>query len=554
MRRRAKTYTALALTTCLITGLTACGELPISNPLNGSEQSGSTENPGQESMESQEQVQKPEEYLSPAELEFATLSAKYKSGDFDAEEYRKLASLYGENGSVKAQRNLLEEGYRILRDDTLLKELQGLWVNLSEADTAVLREVSTLESNLSLEETYGEAISQIISEPLFETLMPTLYEGKRNYYRETEGKIVTTLQAGYNEDGSKFIEIYIFGKDNKVLYLQSCGGSVRLMSAAMEEGEFTGEFESWVLEESTGSILHETGTLTNGHYTGAYSAKLRKNGKPDDLFSMWSNRETMEYREYKGDFDEEGKSTLKQPDGKTLLMKVDGLDYGTYLVYAYSNSRTKCLYFQPADTTEAGKYTLTAKDLGWSANVRPDEIPTYEPAEINHELESDYRLNEAGELVRNPNKQEMSQTPKIRVYGGQIQILIDGSWVSLGTMDELAGEDPVKKYEEEAKQELAEKTPTPAEPVRETGTVATPTPKPTPTPTPTPTPQPTPQPPTNIQTPPSTNTQAPPSTNTQTPPSTNTQTPPSTDTQTPPLDNQDTDVSAEKDWLEIPDA
>ena len=51
MERRGKTYTALALTTCLITGLTACGELPISNPLNGSEQSGSTENPGQESVE-----------------------------------------------------------------------------------------------------------------------------------------------------------------------------------------------------------------------------------------------------------------------------------------------------------------------------------------------------------------------------------------------------------------------------------------------------------------------------------------------------------------------
>ena len=61
MKRRGKTYTALALTTCLITGLTACGELPISNSPNQPESSGNLETPRQESMASQQQVQKPEE-------------------------------------------------------------------------------------------------------------------------------------------------------------------------------------------------------------------------------------------------------------------------------------------------------------------------------------------------------------------------------------------------------------------------------------------------------------------------------------------------------------
>lgn len=67
------------------------------------------------------------------------------------------------------------------------------------------------------------------------------------------------------------------------------------------------------MDSATGSITHEQGTMQGGVLTGDYTCDVHTGEGALDVYSLWNNREGMEYITYTGSFDSEGKILTEQP-------------------------------------------------------------------------------------------------------------------------------------------------------------------------------------------------------------------------------------------------
>ena len=79
----------------------------------------------------------PQPLADEKELSIYNYEYKYEKGAFVQEDYHTLAKLYGENGRVREQRDLLEQCYRLFQDQESFELLQSITVNLAEEEGAV---------------------------------------------------------------------------------------------------------------------------------------------------------------------------------------------------------------------------------------------------------------------------------------------------------------------------------------------------------------------------------------------------------------------------------
>lgn len=440
---------ALAISTVLVTSLTACGDG------NGGEA---------------EDVVTPVEaqpMLSELELEILNLETKYNKGEFTGADYLALADAYSRAGDIRKQRDMLEQNYRLYEDADAFSTLQGLSVNLEEETEEIRSRAQEMLNDLELSEYLDESVNLIDSGDWFSTMMPKLKEGQRSYYLERDAQPLFYAQVGYTGEGQRFSKVWYTGSETK-RFLSQEGTIIRLVtvtSTVVEDPASTagtdttaetadiqdtatpraatpadmdawnGTFEAWNVDCATGSITHEQGTMQKGVLTGDYTCDVHAGEGGLDAFSLWNNREGMEYITYTGSFDSEGKALVEQPSEEIRKKLLEGTDDTDLILYAYDATGENCLWQGTGAETSVADYRFGGELIGLEA--RP-EYTSYEVSETM--ATDDDGTGSAGETD--------TEKPQIRIFDGEIQWFDGKYWVSAGNVKEMAKQDPFAVYEE----------------------------------------------------------------------------------------------------------
>jgi len=480
MKRKATRFLALAMSAVLVTSLTACGD-------------GSDENAKDAVTPVEAQPM-----LSELELEILNLETKYNKGEFTQEDYLSLADAYNRAGYIRKQRDMLEQDYRLYADEEAFAALQEISVNLEEETEGIRSRAQEMQNDLELTEYLGESVNLIDSEDWFTTMMPKLKEGQRNYYLERDSQPLLYVQTGYTEEGQCFSRVWYTGNDTK-RFLSQEGATIRLVTvtaagadeniadpaetenpdATQETGtteararenttteisdttapladtpetmkDWNGTFEAWSVDSATGSITHEQGTMQGGVLTGDYTCDVHTGEGALDVYSLWSNREGMEYITYTGSFDSEGKILTEQPSEEIKKKLLEGTDYTDLILYAYDATGENCLWQGIGGDITAEEYRFGGEMIG--LETRP-EYTSYEvTAEDNaNTAEGTGAATDGGEngnAADNTTGAIDSDTPQIRIFDGEVQWFDGKYWVSAGAVREMAKQDPFAAYEE----------------------------------------------------------------------------------------------------------
>ena len=440
---------ALAISTVLVISLTACGDG------NGGEV---------------EDVVTPVEaqpMLSELELEILNLETKYNKGEFAGADYLALADAYSRAGDIRKQRDMLEQDYRLYEDADAFSTLQGLSVNLEEETEEIRSRAQEMLNDLELPEYLDESVNLIDSADWFSTMMPKLKEGQRSYYLERDAQPLFYAQVGYTGEGQHFSKVWYTGSETK-RFLSQEGTIIRLVtvtSTVVEDPASTagtdttaetadiqdtatpraatpadmdawnGTLEAWNVDCATGSITHEQGTMQKGVLTGDYTCDVHAGEGGLDAFSLWNNREGMEYITYTGSFDSEGKALVEQPSEEIRKKLLEGTDDTDLILYAYDATGENCLWQGTGAETSVADYRFGGELIGLEA--RP-EYTSYEVPETM--ATDDDGTGSTGETG--------TEKPQIRIFDGEIQWFDGKYWVSAGNVKEMAKQDPFAVYEE----------------------------------------------------------------------------------------------------------
>lgn len=449
MKRKATKFMALAISTVLVISLTACGDG------NGEE------------VEDAVTPVEAQPMLSELELEILNLETKYNKGEFAGADYLALADAYSRAGDIRKQRDMLEQDYRLYEDADAFSTLQGLSVNLEEETEEIRSCAQEMLNDLELPEYLDESVNLIDSGDWFSTMMPKLKEGQRSYYLERDAQPLFYAQVGYTGEGQRFSKVWYTGSETK-RFLSQEGAIIRLVtvtSTVVEDpastagtdttaetadiqdtatpraatpadmGAWNGTFESWSVDSATGSITHEQGTMQKGVLTGDYTCNIHAGEGGLDAFSLWNNREGMEYITYTGSFDAEGKVLTEQPSEEIRKKLLEGTDYTDLILYAYDATGENCLWQGTGAETSVADYRFGGELIG--LENRP-EYTSYEVPETM--AADDDGTGNAGETG--------TEKPKIRIFDGEIQWFDGKYWVSAGNVKEMAKQDPFVAYEE----------------------------------------------------------------------------------------------------------
>lgn len=440
---------ALAISTVLVISLTACGDG------NGEE------------VEDAVTPVEAQPMLSELELEILNLETKYNKGEFAGADYLALADAYSRAGDIRKQRDMLEQDYRLYEDADAFSTLQGLSVNLEEETEEIRSRAQEMLNDLELPEYLDESVNLIDSGDWFSTMMPKLKEGQRSYYLERDAQPLFYAQVGYTGEGQRFSKVWYTGSETK-RFLRQEGSTIRLVtvtSTVVEDpastagtdttaetadiqdtatpraatpadmGAWNGTFESWSVDCATGSITHEQGTMQKGVLTGDYTCNIHAGEGGLDAFSLWNNREGMEYITYTGSFDAEGKVLTEQPSEEIRKKLLEGTDYKDLILYAYDTTGENCLWQGTGAETSVADYRFGGELIGL------ENRPEYTSYEVPETMEADDDgTGNAGETD--------TEKPQIRIFDGEIQWFDGKYWVSAGNVKEMAKQDPFAAYEE----------------------------------------------------------------------------------------------------------
>lgn len=465
MKRKATRLLAMVMSTLLVTSLAACGD-------------GSDENANE--------VLTPveaEPMLSDLELEIVNLETEYNKGEFTQADYLALADAYSRAGYIRRQRDMLEQDYRLYGDAEAFASLQGLCVNLEEETEEIRSRAQEMRNNLELTDYVDESINLIDSADWFTTMMPKLKEGQRSYYLEQDGQTLFYAQVGYTEEGQCFSKVWYMG-DQAKRFLSQEETTIRLVTvtpvgtgdgatetpdtmetdtadpateipdttAPMTDApetmdQWNGMFEAWSVDSATGSVTHEQGTLQNGILTGDYTCNIHPGEGTLDVYSLWSNREGMEYATYTGSFDAEGKSLTEQPSEEMKKKLLEGTGYKDLILYAYDATGENCLWQGIGEDASAADYSFGGEMIG--LETRP-EYTSYEVTAdmtTGHDTTGNTDTANAGNTTGSSDAAG-SATPQIRIFDGEIQWFDGKYWVSAGNVKEMEKQDPFVAYEE----------------------------------------------------------------------------------------------------------
>lgn len=355
---------------------------------------------------------------------------KYASGEFTADDYKKLANLYGEEGMRKRQRDLLEQCYRLYNDVQCIELLKDITVNIEEESDGIKEEAKRLLSNLSTPGYLDEAAGMLLSDDWQSLMMPKLREGSRRYYMTDEaGKTTLCFEAGYDEAGEKYSSAWYAADDGSVSGLMRREDSLQMLTSKLADGKYQGDFEAWLCMAGSGDVYHETGTFENGICTGDYTAQVSYGHEASDLFALWSGRADMDMTEYKGAFEDGGITAVAQLDSSQKNVENGE---GNFIVYAYTADKSGYLFVNVPEEAAAGSFVFDCSVLGMDPYP---EIALYEP-QTKDDSGTQEQMIDSGAV-------------KVRIYDSNIEWFDGSRWHVLGTVEDYRKADPFEAYEKE---------------------------------------------------------------------------------------------------------
>ncbi len=255
--------------------------------------------------------------------------------DPSAENFATLAGYYAEAGKIKKQRNTLELSYLTNNDVAALEALQNIVVNAEEESAAILEDMRLLEQNLSLAEYQGEALAVLLNADWYTQMMPRLQTGSRNYYlKNPDTQSTLLLEVGYDENALPYTSVWLTKDESgETTYLFQSGEGAQLLTTTLTNGSiYNGPFTSWQLLSNTGSVYYEEGNFVNGLVVGDYVANEGGVGETVDLYTLFNTKDTIETLPFTGNFGEDGRTTVEQPQGDN-----------DFIVYAYAEDGVQYL-------------------------------------------------------------------------------------------------------------------------------------------------------------------------------------------------------------------
>ena len=153
--------------------------------------------------------------------------------------------------------------------------------------------------------------------------------------------------------------------------------------------DWNGAFEAWSVDSATGSITHEQGTMQGGVLTGDYTCDVHTGEGALDVYSLWSNREGMEYITYTGSFDSEGKILTEQPSEEIKKKLLEGTDYTDLILYAYDATGENCLWQGIGGGITAEDYRFGGEMIGLETR------PEYTSYEVTEDMTAEDNANTA---------------------------------------------------------------------------------------------------------------------------------------------------------------
>lgn len=250
---------------------------------------------------------------------------QYITDDSTADDYQTLADQYAELGMIRRQRDILEQSYRLFGEGDTLENLSKIYVNLDEEDMEIQDIADLMLQNMELEEYRPESLHLVEEDDWFTTMMPKLYDGRRNYFKQIDGEVKMVVTVGYTDDGGHFSDIWYYGEDNRVIYLGYDNNAAHVMDTA--NGVYEGEFTLWTLDGNTGSIIRETGRFSEGVLQNdSYTIELHEGFGESDIYDLWNNRENMEYTTLDGYGGAPGKSRLSEIPANPVFTAYEPVD------------------------------------------------------------------------------------------------------------------------------------------------------------------------------------------------------------------------------------
>lgn len=370
-----------------------------------------------------------EQQESELEGQIRELEQRCGTPDFTREEYLTLAELYGRNGQVKKQRDILEICFLLFKDSGAGEQLQQLTVNVSEEESGIQEQMARLEQNLSIAEYVNEAVSMLHGEEWLKTMMPRLNQGTRGYYQElADGSLY--VRTGYDEGGAAYTQVQRL-QGNQLTVLLQTSESVQLLETGVADGSYDGVYESWTVLASSGDVIRENGNFRSGVLTGDYTAQIRWGRSADDLLSLWNMREDMEMTTYNGNFGEEGISTMEQPGEGQLQVTHGGSEAGSVIVYAYDGGKQNYLFVNKKESDRAENYIFTAQAMGMPV------LETY----TAYEPKADQGAIAPGEV--SPGGTIDLARLQVRVFDGNIEVYDGTGWINMGAAKDYIAADPL---------------------------------------------------------------------------------------------------------------
>jgi uncharacterized membrane protein YgcG len=353
----------------------------------------------------------------------AQYEAKWANQNETEADYLALAALYQQNGQIRKERDLLEQCYRLFGNIEAYQTLQGISVNLEEESKELRDRVNLLVQDLITPEFRTEAAADLIDTSWMPHMMPKLKQGRRIYYQDfDDGTTKLVLEVGYHPSGTAYTNLWHIEKGTDLSAIFYTPDSVQLLSSRLEDGQYQGEFQSYLTIASTGDVYHETGTFRDGILTGNYTAEVHFGTQSADLFALFSSRETIDKTLYMGYFSTEGTTTEPQDTDKELTFK-RGSKEDNYVIYAYTEEAESFLSLTLPQDILPQHYTFTGT-ASLSLPAYP-MVTSYTPVE---------------------DKQTDSSQIKIRIYDSNIEWYNGSKWIILGSVSDLSAQDPFLTY------------------------------------------------------------------------------------------------------------
>lgn len=429
-----KTIVLLITSALLISSLTGCGNLKVRDEFvlsdlrpEGTEQPAETVVPTEEPALTEVPV---EAQLSPVQ----ELELKYSSGEFQASDLQSLGMLYVEQGQIKKGRDMLETALLLYGDEETKNMLSDITVNVAEESEAVQDKMKQLATNFELPELEDEVVGMLLADDWYETMLPGVALESRSYYLQ-QGDALYYVEVGKNEKGRNYTTINrSIGEGVTAIHME--GNTLQRVDSQLKDGVMDGAFESWLVDKNTSDVIHETGTITDGKYTGAYTAEVRWGSEASDFFTLWISRKDKKMTSYEGSFDENGKTTVDQSDA-SKVKRTAGVGSDNPIIYAQTSDGSRCLFVggEEGQTAETIVFDVTTFGM---PKVRSFE--TYEPV----------AEEESAAGVLQQNQVIEGDQLKVRVFDGQIQIFDGTSWYNMGSVDAYVQQDPMAGLKEQA--------------------------------------------------------------------------------------------------------